>query len=103
MPFVVMICGSAGRFLGGFAVGRHRPALTGKAGWLEGPPYPQPHGPTAVPAGRRLGLGSVPHTLSSSVRLDWLPNGDLRAAAPETRRELQGLIGPVLQTSQSMT
>jgi len=81
----------------GPATGLHSPG--GLAGWKAH------HAPshTAAASGRRLGLGSPPHSLSSSVRLDWLPNGDLRAVAPEMRGDLQGFIRPLLQTSQSMT
>lgn len=75
----------------------HGTALTGRAGWLEGPLCPQLHGFWQASG------PSPPHGHSSSARLDWLPNGDLRAAAPEMRGDLQGLIRPELQTSQSTT
>ena len=73
---------------------------TGGVAWLEGPTRPQLHVCLAVGSGRRLYLRSPPRGHSSSLGLDWLPDGHLTSAVPKVREDLQGLLGLGLQNSQ---
>lgn len=85
-------CGSAEGSFAGFAAGRSRDCVW-LEGWLGWKVQRGPFVGLAVAAGRPLGLGS-PCGHSSSVRLDWFPDGDIRSAVPEIKRGSRGPLRP---------